>query len=228
MIQYSWTQYSPAGYDAVQLDIIQYSEAISAGCGEAAEVRRFGAGASGPPYLTFLSCLSFLSCLPAIPASGISCCIRNSLTCSISGISGISNLTWPTPSNLTGAQLLYIVHAVLHLILARLLHHGPLSTVPASPAHLHLSCHLSYPALHHPAHALAHITWLLRISVNAIAITMAAKPLKADLIAKRLAEHGRHIFAYHHIWTGQTVYSLERVMNVRLALVHRSLSALAS
>lgn len=40
-------------------------------------------------------------------------------------------------------------------------------------------------------------------------------PHKAEAIAKRLVDHGRHVFVYSHIWTGQTVYSLDRVLNVR-------------
>ncbi|KAG9969435.1 hypothetical protein KCU98_g15100, partial [Aureobasidium melanogenum] len=36
---------------------------------------------------------------------------------------------------------------------------------------------------------------------------------KADRLAKRLADHGRHLFVYHQIWTNQVVYSLERSMN---------------
>ncbi|KAI4732019.1 hypothetical protein E4T49_00363 [Aureobasidium sp. EXF-10728] len=35
---------------------------------------------------------------------------------------------------------------------------------------------------------------------------------KADRLAKRLADHGRHLFVYHQIWTNQVVYSLERSM----------------
>ncbi|KAI5194920.1 hypothetical protein E4T38_09321 [Aureobasidium subglaciale] len=37
---------------------------------------------------------------------------------------------------------------------------------------------------------------------------------KTDKLAKRLADHGRHLFVYHQIWTNQVVYSLERSMNV--------------
>lgn len=37
---------------------------------------------------------------------------------------------------------------------------------------------------------------------------------KTETIAKRLADHGRHIFVYNHIWTNQVVYSLERSLNV--------------
>ncbi|KAG9517374.1 hypothetical protein KCU93_g8812, partial [Aureobasidium melanogenum] len=36
---------------------------------------------------------------------------------------------------------------------------------------------------------------------------------KADRLAQRLADHGRHLFVYHQIWTNQVVYSLERSMN---------------
>ncbi|KAL1302371.1 hypothetical protein AAFC00_002774 [Neodothiora populina] len=41
----------------------------------------------------------------------------------------------------------------------------------------------------------------------------ASAPQKADKLAKRLADHGRHIFFYNHCWTGQTIYSLERSLN---------------
>lgn len=39
---------------------------------------------------------------------------------------------------------------------------------------------------------------------------------KSDVLAKRLADHGRHIFAYNHVWTNQVVYSFDRSLNVRL------------
>ncbi|KAF1345762.1 transcriptional regulation of mitochondrial recombination-domain-containing protein [Delphinella strobiligena] len=41
---------------------------------------------------------------------------------------------------------------------------------------------------------------------------------KADRLAKRISEQGRHIFLYNHIWTGQTVYSLDRVLNNAAAI----------
>ena len=65
-------------------------------------------------------------------------------------------------------------------------------------------------------------TWIIELlryrlytthTIGAI-ITMAAVKPKADLIAQRLADRGRHIFFYNHIWTGQTVYSLDRTLNV--------------
>ncbi|KAI5203170.1 hypothetical protein E4T39_04405 [Aureobasidium subglaciale] len=38
-------------------------------------------------------------------------------------------------------------------------------------------------------------------------------PSKSEKLAKRLADHGRHLFVYHQIWTNQVIYSLERSMN---------------
>lgn len=49
---------------------------------------------------------------------------------------------------------------------------------------------------------------------------------KSERLAKRLADHGRHLFVYHQIWTNQVIYSLERSMNVRQVLyptsIHRT------
>lgn len=42
-------------------------------------------------------------------------------------------------------------------------------------------------------------------------------------MARRIAEHGRHIFVYNHLWTGQTIYSLDRTLNVH---THASISVL--
>ena len=50
------------------------------------------------------------------------------------------------------------------------------------------------------------------------AAAAAAANSKSQLLAKRLADHGRHIFVYNHIWTGQTVYSLDRTLNVHLPM----------
>ncbi|THZ71939.1 hypothetical protein D6C84_10118 [Aureobasidium pullulans] len=36
---------------------------------------------------------------------------------------------------------------------------------------------------------------------------------KSERLAKQIADHGRHLFVYHQIWTNQVIYSLERSMN---------------
>ncbi|GAB7356596.1 hypothetical protein MBLNU459_g7324t1 [Dothideomycetes sp. NU459] len=41
---------------------------------------------------------------------------------------------------------------------------------------------------------------------------------KSEAMAKRLADHGRHVFVYNHVYTNQVVYSLERSLNNNAAL----------
>ena len=68
--------------------------------------------------------------------------------------------------------------------------------------------------------AASPIEWRLFFVARPSHITMSLSSSKAERLAKRLADHGRHLFVYHQIWTNQVIYSLERSMNVRCQSLH--------